>query len=350
LDDDRRRNGGQMRCAFTLASAVEVCGVGLHSGRRVSVRLTPGRAGDGIRFVRKDLGGASLAASPAAVCQTTLSTALGSSNGVGHSSGEPHAQTVEHLMAALCGVGISACVVELDATELPLLDGSASSWLSLIDQAKLAPLPSPPEQLSPRTPVWASHADAWVIALPSPSPQLTYGIDFGRFAPIGAQWFSWAGHTGAGGGAHASPDVDVASQLISAGLVAAADPHAVAQSAARAASHPCRDSFRAAVAPARTFATTDGVAAARAAGLAVGGSLECALVCDEVRWLGDRPLRFPNEPVRHKTLDLIGDLALLGRMPAAHVVAYKASHRLHVALARALAGGEDGAAREEHYV
>eukprot|EP00962_Isochrysis_galbana_P009920 scaffold2742_cov130-Isochrysis_galbana.AAC.20 len=334
---------------FTLASVVEVCGVGLHSGRRVSVRLTPGRAGEGVRFVRTDLGGASLPASPSAVCQTRLSTALGSGP-----SGEPHAQTVEHLMAALCGSGISACVVELDSAELPLLDGSAAPWLSLIDQAGLAPLPSSPEQISPRAAVWASHADAWVVALPALSPQLTYGIDFGRFAPIGAQWFSWIGHAGAtatgAAPAHASPETDVAAQLISAGLVPAADPRGVARAAARAASHPCSDGFGAAIAPARTFGTTDGVAAAHAAGLVLGGSLECALVCDEVHWLGDRPLRFRDEPARHKTLDLIGDLALLGMLPQAHIVAYKASHRLHVALVRALASGEGGAAREGHYV
>jgi UDP-3-O-[3-hydroxymyristoyl] N-acetylglucosamine deacetylase len=333
--------------AFTLASAVEVCGVGLHSGRRVSVRLTPGRAGDGVRFVRTDLGGASLPASPFTVCQTRLSTALGSSRGGGHSS-EPHAQTVEHLMAALCGSGISACVVELDSAELPLLDGSAAPWLSLIDQAGLAPLPSSPEPLSPRTPVWVTHADAWVVALPAPSPQLTYGIDFGRFAPIGVQWFSWVCHAGATDASAA--EADVAAQLISAGLVPATDPGGVAHAAACAAAHPCSDRFGAALAPARTFATTDGVAAARAAGLALGGSLSCALVCDEVRWLDDSPLRFSDEPARHKTLDLIGDLALLGALPAAHVVAYKASHRLHVALARALASGQAGAAKAEHYV
>jgi len=330
------------RGAHTLARAVEASGVGLHSGRTAKVRLRAGHAGEGITFVRTDLGGASLRAEPSSVLETRLSTALGSSSGSGAAA---HARTVEHLLAALCGSGVSACVVELDTAELPLFDGSAAQWVSLIQTAGLARLPSGPAPLEPCAPVWASHGDSWVLAVPAESPQLTYGIDFGRFAPIGKQWFSWSA-AGAALATGSASSEDLVAQLSSAGPAAESDARAAADAAGRA----CTDPFEVALAPARTFATTEGVAAARAAGLVLGGSLESALVCDEERWLGEGGLRFADEPVRHKTLDLLGDLALLGALPRAHVVAYKASHRLHIALARALADGTSGPAREEHYV
>mmetsp|Transcript_24935 Transcript_24935/g.82173 ORF Transcript_24935/g.82173 Transcript_24935/m.82173 type:complete len:176 (-) Transcript_24935:97-624(-) len=175
--------------------------------------------------------------------------------------------------------------------------------------------------------------------MPAAAPRLTYTIDFGAFAPIGRQSFSFCVHgpppTGRSvGAAHTDSRAGVGP---AGALLARRSTAAI-------------DRFEAELAPARTFATTQGVHAARAAGLALGGSLENALVCDERRWLNAEGLRFPDEPARHKTLDLLGDLALLGELPLAHVVAHKASHRLHVALARALAAGTEGAARAEHYV
>jgi UDP-3-O-[3-hydroxymyristoyl] N-acetylglucosamine deacetylase len=139
------------------------------------------------------------------------------------------------------------------------------------------------------TAIWIQQGDQFVAALPSPELRFTYGIDF-DLQPIGNQWFSW---------------------------------------------QPSQESFMTAVAPARTFGLAHQIEQLRQAGLIKGGSLDNALVCDQERWINP-PLRFPNEPVRHKLLDLIGDLSLLGEFPQAHFIAYKASHDLHTQLAQQL--------------
>lgn len=129
-----------------------------------------------------------------------------------------------------------------------------------------------------------------MAALPAPSIRFTYGIDF-EVSAIGNQWYSWT---------------------------------------------PTQESFGEAIAPARTFGLAHQIEGLRNRGLIKGGSLENALVCDGSGWLNP-PLRFSNEPVRHKLLDLVGDLSLLGQFPVAHFLAYKASHNLHIQLARVLA-------------
>jgi UDP-3-O-[3-hydroxymyristoyl] N-acetylglucosamine deacetylase len=128
------------------------------------------------------------------------------------------------------------------------------------------------------------------MAMPAPEPRLTYGIDF-EVTAIGNQWYSWS---------------------------------------------PVTDDFATLVAPARTFGLAYQVEYLRSQGLIKGGSLDNALVCDHDGWVNP-PLRFENEPARHKLLDLLGDLSLLGTLPQAHVVAYKASHQLHGQLAQAIA-------------
>ena len=133
------------------------------------------------------------------------------------------------------------------------------------------------------------RGDAFVAALPSPETRFSYGIDFEEPA-IGNQWYSW------------SPEAE---------------------------------SFASAIAPARTFGLARQIDQLRQAGLIKGGTLDNALVCDQSGWLNP-PLRFANEPVRHKILDFVGDLSLLGTLPTAHYLAYKASHNLHVELAKAL--------------
>jgi len=138
-------------------------------------------------------------------------------------------------------------------------------------------------------PIWIRADDAFVAALPAAELRFTYGIDF-AYAAIGNQWYSWA---------------------------------------------PSQEPFETAIAPARTFGLADQIEYLRAQGLIKGGSLDNALVCDAKGWLNP-PLRFANEPVRHKLLDLIGDLSLLGTIPTAHFLAYKASHALHTQLARSL--------------
>ncbi|MEO0947812.1 MAG: UDP-3-O-acyl-N-acetylglucosamine deacetylase [Cyanobacteria bacterium J06641_5] len=271
----------------TVARAWVQTGIGLHSGRDVSVCLLPAAANAGRYFLRTDLPGAPvIPARVAAVSQTQLSTELG--------AGEARVRTVEHLLAALVSHNIDNVCMEIDGPEVPLLDGSARGWCAAIAAAGRqaqpeAPAPAP---LTLKNPIWLQDehgGDAAIAAFPSPATHLSYGIDFPT-AAIGLQWGSW-------------------------------DPKSA--------------EFTQAIAPARTFALANQIESLRQAGLIKGGSLENALVCDENGWLNP-PLRFANEPARHKLLDLVGDLSLLGVLPQVRVLAYKASHRLHVRLARAL--------------
>ena len=204
--------------------------------------------------------------------------------------GEVCAQTVEHLLAALGARGLTDVLIELDGPEVPLLDGSARDWVEAIDEAGVSERVSPDSGPAPLPePIWIYEGDAFVAAIPAPHLQFSYGIDFSAPA-IGQQWQTWT---------------------------------------------PQREDFDQEIAPARTFGLAHEVESLRSRGLIRGGSLDNALVCDGEHWLNP-PLRFANEPVRHKILDLVGDLSLLGPIPVAHILAYKASHRLHVRLAQCL--------------
>jgi UDP-3-O-[3-hydroxymyristoyl] N-acetylglucosamine deacetylase len=266
----------------TVSSICEVQGVGLHSGATTIVRILPTLSPERF-FVRVDLPGKpQIQAHITNVSQTTLSTEL-TENGAS-------VRTVEHLLAALAGLGIEAARIEIDGAELPLLDGSARVWATKLIQAGIEPIKidlATPGVIN--EPVWVRQGDAFVAALPSTVLRFTYGIDF-DVAPIGNQWHSW---------------------------------------------QPDQEDFMTEIAPARTFGLAHQIEQLRSAGLIKGGSLENALVCDDRQWLNP-PLRFPNEPARHKLLDLIGDLSLLGKFPRAHFMAYKASHQLHVQLAQRL--------------
>ena len=272
----------------TIKSEIELSGIGLHSGEQTRVRVLPAAVGEGRYFVRVDLPGAPIIpAKIEAVSQTALSTELAGTT-------DAQIRTVEHLLAALAGMGADNARIEVDGPEVPLLDGSALVWVEAIARVGLVAqeLVHSPEngQNSPLlNPVWVRHGDAFAAALPAAETRFSYGIDFDEPA-IGNQWYSW------------SPEAE---------------------------------SFASAIAPARTFGLARQVDQLRQAGLIKGGSLENALVCDRSGWLNP-PLRFANEPVRHKILDLVGDLSLLGTWPTAHYLAYKASHNLHIQLGLAL--------------
>jgi UDP-3-O-[3-hydroxymyristoyl] N-acetylglucosamine deacetylase len=271
----------------TLDHPVERQGIGLHSGAMTTVTLHPAEPGQGRYFVRTDLPGSPrVPAALEAVKPTQLSTEL--------RQGEASVRTVEHLLAALVGLGIDNVRIDISGPEVPLLDGSALGWVEAICQAGRQQQAAVRSQARLSQPVSVQEGDAFVTALPATQLRLTYGIDF-EVPAIGNQWFSWA---------------------------PAADPFAA-------------EGFATAVAPARTFGLAHQVDQLRAAGLIQGGSLDNALVCGPEGWLNP-PLRFDNEPARHKMLDLIGDLSLLGSLPSAHIVAYKASHRLHGQLAAAM--------------
>lgn len=266
----------------TLAGEFTRSGIGLHSGAAVEVRVLPAEVGQGRHFVRVDQSGApTIPAHVAAVSQTLLSTEL--------QCGQAQVRTVEHLLAALSALGVDNARIELNAPEVPLLDGSAQEWVTAITQVGTVSQAAPRSPWQLTEPIWVREGDAFVAALPAPSLRFTYGIEF-DLAAIGNQWCSWA---------------------------------------------PGSTSFATEIAPARTFGLAHQIEALRAQGLIKGGSLDNALVCGAEGWINP-PLRFANEPARHKLLDLVGDLSLLGEFPVAHILAYKASHHLHVQLVRSL--------------
>jgi len=264
----------------TLAAAFTATGIGLHSGEWVQVRVSPAPVDHGRAFVRVDLPDhPRIPAHIDAVDQTLLSTEL--------RQGEARVRTVEHLLAALAGLGVDNAEIEIDGTEVPLLDGSAQEWVQAIAAVGLVDQGRPRSVITLTEPIWVRRDDAFVAALPANEPRLTYGIDFDLPA-IGNQWHSWS---------------------------------------------PRQEAFATVVAPARTFGLAHQIEQLQAQGLIKGGSLENALVCSADGWVNP-PLRFANEPARHKVLDLVGDLSLLGALPLAHIVAYKGSHGLHTQLAR----------------
>ena len=267
----------------TIAAPFSLSGIGLHSGEQVSVTVSPAPLDAGRYFVYGDT---KIPASTAVVSASQLSTEL-CQNGTG-------VKTVEHLLSALFGMGVHNACIELDRPELPILDGSALLWVEAIAKVGLIMQADGDRLIALDDPVTVRRGDSFVTAIPADNLRFTYGIDFPSQA-IGEQWFSW------------SPKVE--------------------EFGAR---------FAAEIAPARTFTLAAFVEQARSAGLIKGGSLDNAIVCDGDRWLNP-PLRFDNEPCRHKLLDLIGDISLLGFLPRAHIIAYKASHNLHAEFAIAIA-------------
>eukprot|EP00897_Mesotaenium_endlicherianum_P002820 jgi/Mesen1/2566/ME000162S01693 len=312
----------------TLSRQVAASGVGLHSGEESTVRLLPAAANSGRFFVLKPkssggVGSASnteilnlgdegdkredvIPAHVGRVVDTRLSTGVGAGRG--------RVQTIEHLMSALEGMRVDNVRIEIDGgDEVPLLDGSARDWVQLIQQAGVQVAldgqggTALRTQLVVKGPVSVHEGDAFVAAMPSPYPLLTYGIDF-------PQWYTWR------------PDGQ-------AGHEYATD-----------------------VAQARTFGILEQLEQLRAAGLIKGGSLDNALVCSMKTGWVNPPLRYADEPCRHKMLDLIGDLALCARpghsgIPLGHIIAYKASHNLHVkfglALLKACEASEEQALSKE---
>lgn len=272
----------------TLRTEFVRSGVGLHTGASVQVRVLPAAVGQGRYFVRVDQPGTpAIKAQITAVRPTQLSTEL--------AQGEATVRTVEHLLAALAALGVDNARIEIDGPEVPLLDGSAKGWAEAIVEAGTVAQAEPRSAWTLPEPLCVQEGDAFVMARPSSELRFTYGIDFDLSA-IGNQWHSW------------SPDTE----------------------------HDEASSFTASIAPARTFGLAHQIEALRDRGLIKGGSLDNALVCGAEGWLNP-PLRFLNEPVRHKLLDLVGDLSLLGNFPTAHFLAYKASHHLHTQLARSIA-------------
>ena len=240
----------------------------------MTLRLRPAQAIRGICFVRTDLGNVTIPASHTYLDRCQHATTL--------RRDDVTVETVEHLLSALYGSRIDNVIVELDAPELPILDGSAVSFLDLLREAGRRELAEEQTFLQVLSPVGIVAQGKEIVVVPADHFAVSYYIDFPHPA-IGRQE-----------------------------RTVAVDP----------------DSFEKEIAPARTFTFVHEVDALRRMGLALGGSLTNAVVLDDSRLLNSA-IRFPDEFVRHKLLDLIGDLCLLGRPLLGHVMALKAGHDLH---------------------
>jgi UDP-3-O-[3-hydroxymyristoyl] N-acetylglucosamine deacetylase len=269
----------------TLKSTIKTTGVGLHTGARVELVLRPAAADAGIVFHRTDL--ADPVALPAAarfVGETRLSSTL--------KQGAVTISTVEHIMSALAGTGIDNAHIDVAGPEIPILDGSAGPFVYLLQSAGIVEQEAPKRYLRIVSAVEVREGDKWARFDPFNGFKLDFTIDFPH--PVF-------------GSENRHVVIDFAE-------------HAYTKEVARA----------------RTFGFMQDVEAMRAAGLGLGGSLQNAVVLDEFRVLNSEGLRYDNEFVRHKVLDAIGDLYLLGHPLIGHYTAYKSGHGLNNALARAL--------------
>lgn len=264
----------------TLARAAETEGIGLHSGKRVKMQLLPGEPQSGIVFVRSDLGNLSIPARLEYAGPSFYATVLQRDGAT--------VSTIEHLLAAVYAMQIDDLRIVLDGPEVPIMDGSSRPFVDMILEAGRVPLPVARQYVTLIRPVQISHEDKRIAAYPSREYRVTYAIDFEH--PL------------------------LGYQELSASLWE-------------------EQAFVEKVAPARTFTLERDIDLLRRKGLARGGSLDNAVVLGTDGILNSE-LRFPDEFVRHKMLDLTGDLSLLGHPLRAHVVAYRAGHDLHARLAR----------------
>ena len=265
----------------TLAGTAVVQGIGLHTGREATARCIGAPSGQGIVFRRIDLAGApSIPARVADVQSTERRTALG--------DGDAAVQTVEHLLAAAAALSLDDLTVELDGPEPPIGDGSFAPFLDALSEAGIAEAPGEPVVYRVLAPFTLAEGDSSYVVAPAPSLRLTTTIEWAH-PLIGRQ-------TGA---------YDITP-----------------------------DEFARELAGARTFGFLREADALRARGLALGAGLDSTLVLSEDGLVGDAALRWPDEFVRHKTADILGDLALVGGRIQAHVIATRPSHQGNIALAR----------------
>ena len=267
-----------MTAQRTLRRATTCAGIGLHSGRKVTLSLRPAAAGTGIRFRRLDLGSLEV---PAEINH------LGAINyATGLTRDAVQVETVEHLLAAVVSLGVDNLTVELNSPEVPIMDGSASPFVYLIQDVGVRTLDAPRRYLKVHRPISLTAGDKRIAIYPSDHFKVTYSIAYDH--PLLR---------------HQSRTIRLTGE-----------------------------SFVDEIAPARTFTFLKEVEMLRRQGLALGGSLENAIVIGDTGVLNSG-LRFDDEFVRHKILDVIGDMALVGYPMIGHLVAHRGGHALHTAFA-----------------
>jgi UDP-3-O-[3-hydroxymyristoyl] N-acetylglucosamine deacetylase len=269
----------------TLKQIARAVGIGLHSGTKVQLALRPAAADTGVVFRRVDVNPpVDIPLMPENVVDTRMATTIG--------RGDVRVATIEHLMSALAGLGIDNCYVDVDAPEIPIMDGSAASFVFLIQAAGISEQNAPKKFARVVKPIEFRDGDAWARLEPYFGFKLKFSIAFNH------------------------PAIDATEQMVEVDFA--------------------RDSYVKEVSRARTFGFVNDVEALRKAGLAIGGSFENAIVMDEYRVLNADGLRAGDEIAKHKMLDAIGDLAVLGHPLIGSYVAHKSGHAINNKLLRAL--------------
>jgi UDP-3-O-[3-hydroxymyristoyl] N-acetylglucosamine deacetylase len=267
----------------TLQHSVSAMGVGLFSGEKVSIRLCPAAANTGIVFQRVDLPHHPiLPARSECVQGTPRCTVIG--------NGEDFVQTVEHLLAALRAYSIDNVLIEISSCEVPIFDGSALHFVAMIEEAGICELDAGKKIFRLKTPIFWSKGDIHLIALPSEEYRISYTLHYPHSATIGTQFYTFV--------------LD-------------------------------QEGFKSEIAPCRTFSIYEEIVPMIEKGLVKGGSLGNAIIIKEDAVVNPDGLRYPDEMVRHKVLDLIGDLSLVPPF-LAHVVAVRSGHASNNAFAKEL--------------
>ncbi|RAZ23145.1 UDP-3-O-acyl-N-acetylglucosamine deacetylase [Campylobacter hyointestinalis] len=269
----------------TIAKKVEGVGIGLHKGEPIKIILEPLEKDMGIVFYRSDLG-TSFRAEPKNVINTQMATVVGNEKG--------YVSTIEHLLGAINGYGIDNIRVVLDANEVPVMDGSAISFCMMLDEAGVRELDGDKKVLVIKKDVEVKEGDKYVKVSPSKNPKFNYTIKFEN-PVIGKQSYTFEFS---------------------------------------------KQNFINEIARARTFGFLKDVQKLNAMGLALGGSLDNAVVIDDTHILNPEGLRFEDEFVRHKILDAIGDISLLGAPMVGDYEAYAGSHDLNHKLTKAILADE----------
>ena len=285
------RAGRAMQKQRTIKTPVCLTGVGVHTGSKTRLVFKPAPVDTGVKFVRTDLPG-----SPEVAALACNVSDIRRGTTIARGGAEVH--TVEHVLSAIRGCGLDNVAVELDANEPPVGDGSAFAYVRMIRSAGIEEQDAPRRELVVREPVWVSKDNAAIAVIPAPQFRISYTMDF-KHPTLPAQFVSF---------------------LLD------------------------EETFEREIAPGRTFCFYHEIEYLVSQGLIKGGSLENAVVIGDGVIYSKERLRFPDEFARHKVLDIIGDLCLVGRHVRAHVIAMRSGHELNVEIARKLAAV---AARDE---
>jgi len=277
-----------MNLQRTLKKEINCSSIGLHTGRKVNMKIIPAPVDTGIIFIRTDLTDAEpIPARYDNVCDTTLATTLGS-NGVTVS-------TVEHLLSAFSGMGVDNAIIELDSFEVPVMDGSALPFVNMLKEVGTHVQEKNKKLLIIKKPVSVTEGDASAVLLPAEEFKITYEIDF-KHPFIGKQSYSMTFSD---------------------------------------------EKYEKEISAAQTFGFLKDLEFLQAKGLALGGSLKNVIVLDDKKIINKEGLRIPDVFVKHKILDAIGDLFLLGMPIIGHFMAYKSGHRLNNLLLKELMHKKD---------